>query len=975
MSLENKIKNIIENRDNKSALSEGRKSIHPVLPKVSVEYLGFPDDNDLETMTQKYGHMTDLTIGDNLRRFWNIQNNDITTYGFYLCWEIKSVDDPELGRLWYWVSIHMPPMSTKRPSFHSKGNEQIWMSGGGILDPKSEKSLADWTNILSHPNIQGVIEEPAGGTVDNQLSKDVFFQKEIEKVRLYVANTTSLDRFTKELKEGCRKILGKSLPMLLRNSDVDSVEEVVNMIAPEDIEYIFDIMSVWLTNLGGSNVRPSSDSDEDADFADDDSNDKGPTDAELDAEENLEDEELDDDDDEDDIKDVPNVIPKVSKKPMAETKYISEGPDDNDDDDDDDDDVVRIDDDPPEEDDEPEFDPQAGDIAYSDSDRGPNIVFYKYGKVWLEVDRDEAWDTIYLMIRNKMKEDNHYTNLWHESDHGNLVLDTDLYKTSLDEPYKNEKTFREYVDDYDLNESKHSDLSEDDDEDYEEKSSREEAHRSWKAARAAKQSMREDPDVDKYSEFNKHMNRYDVNESTHYEAHECPPDGTDSRGCCLGGCSECDEHLLSTGRYTTYCPSCDTCPSCGCPNTDGFQHYEGCQESMSNETLDQESSIDLIDSEDGSEDILEDPNEIPVVKETHMGEDYEGNPEEMVTLQCPICGETDEVSLARFENEGPGDRRRCTNEECEDAVMELVDDEVSVVKESLDSSRFVQNDILIMHSPHTDEDVEVNYRGPISGTDKAVVVSAGSQFVVPMSWLSKKPEQGLQKESIESRAIDLYDELHSTNKSTVINPNTFKVLEEGLEPCTKCGGYGFIVCDTCESTGKVWDVNNSPSDCPDCKGFGRTKCETCDGSCHTGEIDTGMENEDMIKDFATQEPVKDKIYKLEKPYTVPVVSDKKTKKFEGATLMETKKFESPLAYLESPSYNNLRYKIGGIALKEMGLKNKDVDNLTKTKSDKLYRLLIKYMKEAFEKKFPKQWSEIKDEVEDDMGQMVSHWNG
>lgn len=60
----------------------------------------------------------------------------------------------------------------------------------------------------------------------------------------------------------------------------------------------------------------------------------------------------------------------------------------------------------------------------------------------------------------------------------------------------------------------------------------------------------------------------------HYE--KCPSDGTDCRGRCLGRCRECGEHLLNTGRYTVYCPSCDGCPECGCPAADGFSHYAGC---------------------------------------------------------------------------------------------------------------------------------------------------------------------------------------------------------------------------------------------------------------------------------------------------------------------------------------------------------------------------------------------------------------
>jgi len=59
--------------------------------------------------------------------------------------------------------------------------------------------------------------------------------------------------------------------------------------------------------------------------------------------------------------------------------------------------------------------------------------------------------------------------------------------------------------------------------------------------------------------------------------HECPPDGRDQRGRCVGECEECGDHGLVTGRYTSYCPSCQTCESCGCPEADGFSHYQGCQ--------------------------------------------------------------------------------------------------------------------------------------------------------------------------------------------------------------------------------------------------------------------------------------------------------------------------------------------------------------------------------------------------------------
>lgn len=63
----------------------------------------------------------------------------------------------------------------------------------------------------------------------------------------------------------------------------------------------------------------------------------------------------------------------------------------------------------------------------------------------------------------------------------------------------------------------------------------------------------------------------------HLRSHTCPPDGTNQRGQCAGYCDECGEHALVTGRYTAYCPSCHTCEACGCPEADGFSHYEGCR--------------------------------------------------------------------------------------------------------------------------------------------------------------------------------------------------------------------------------------------------------------------------------------------------------------------------------------------------------------------------------------------------------------
>jgi hypothetical protein len=61
---------------------------------------------------------------------------------------------------------------------------------------------------------------------------------------------------------------------------------------------------------------------------------------------------------------------------------------------------------------------------------------------------------------------------------------------------------------------------------------------------------------------------------------DCPEDGKDSHGRCVGHCFECKEHLLLTGRQTTYCPSCHCCSTCGCPQVDGFDHYVDCAEPL-----------------------------------------------------------------------------------------------------------------------------------------------------------------------------------------------------------------------------------------------------------------------------------------------------------------------------------------------------------------------------------------------------------
>ncbi len=43
-------------------------------------------------------------------------------------------------------------------------------------------------------------------------------------------------------------------------------------------------------------------------------------------------------------------------------------------------------------------------------------------------------------------------------------------------------------------------------------------------------------------------------------------------------CFECDAELEQTGRNTWYCPDCNVCAECGCPDADGFMHYANCNE-------------------------------------------------------------------------------------------------------------------------------------------------------------------------------------------------------------------------------------------------------------------------------------------------------------------------------------------------------------------------------------------------------------
>lgn len=42
-------------------------------------------------------------------------------------------------------------------------------------------------------------------------------------------------------------------------------------------------------------------------------------------------------------------------------------------------------------------------------------------------------------------------------------------------------------------------------------------------------------------------------------------------------CRECGTKCEQTGRNTWFCPECDVCPECECPNADGFTHYAGCE--------------------------------------------------------------------------------------------------------------------------------------------------------------------------------------------------------------------------------------------------------------------------------------------------------------------------------------------------------------------------------------------------------------
>lgn len=64
-------------------------------------------------------------------------------------------------------------------------------------------------------------------------------------------------------------------------------------------------------------------------------------------------------------------------------------------------------------DDEP-HEPEEGDITTEDHAR-----FYQYGKLWLEIDKDEASNEMRAAIRAKMDQDQFWPNVWFISDHGN----------------------------------------------------------------------------------------------------------------------------------------------------------------------------------------------------------------------------------------------------------------------------------------------------------------------------------------------------------------------------------------------------------------------------------------------------------------------------------------------------------------------------------------------------------------------------
>lgn len=68
----------------------------------------------------------------------------------------------------------------------------------------------------------------------------------------------------------------------------------------------------------------------------------------------------------------------------------------------------------------------------------------------------------------------------------------------------------------------------------------------------------------------------------------CPDNGQSQGGQCLGKCFECDAHLLCTGSYTVYCPDCQCCSECECPQVDGFSHYVECQLTMTEEEEEEE---------------------------------------------------------------------------------------------------------------------------------------------------------------------------------------------------------------------------------------------------------------------------------------------------------------------------------------------------------------------------------------------------
>lgn len=85
---------------------------------------------------------------------------------------------------------------------------------------------------------------------------------------------------------------------------------------------------------------------------------------------------------------------------------------------------------------------------------------------------------------------------------------------------------------------------------------------------------------------------------------------------------------------------------------------------------------------------------------------------------------------------------------------------------AVESEPFQPDDKLIMHSPHTGEDVLVSYRGPL-GKDKSVVWTGKSQMSIPTEWLRRQGEEYVEPISGSVTSVEKTQEQPVESKSNI----------------------------------------------------------------------------------------------------------------------------------------------------------------------------------------------------------------